>query len=216
MLKNKSIAWLVALALILNINSVRAADISGDWSIDLSMGPGIILAPDRISKIYPSSIFVSGDISYMVNEYFGLTPVAFTATRFNSEVGTAEKLLEYGRELPDEVKDITGDPATYPASASAWGFFYTPGLLFKTSSEGALRGLIQLGMGLYREAEKIRIFNFSRDYTSNNFALLVRGGIEADVTEKAAFVGTARYNWANTEGKSTSLLGFTGGVRFYF
>jgi len=151
---------------------------------------------------------VGGDLAYMVNEHFGLVPASFTIHRF---VYDKDKILE----TSEVAKQLPGNPSTFSVSASGWGFAFTPGLLLSTSSE-SVRGFAQLGLGLYHHSESVEILKQPDDKNFNKFAALLGGGAEVPLTDKASFVGQARYQLIATDDESTSLLGVLGSVKYYF
>lgn len=200
----RHLIWVLALVFIFSLNSAQAADLAGKWSLAASGGIGITLSPDELSDALPYAFALSGDLAYMFTENIGFVPGSFTFHKFSVD---EEKVFDY--------VDI---PGGLSIDLSAWGFAYTPGVLFTSSGESKVRGFGQVGLGIYhfKASAEEKTTGIKADESVNNFGMLFGGGIEVDVSDRAAFVGKVRYLLITPWDDSTSLLDFTAGIKFYF
>ncbi|HUU26694.1 MAG TPA: hypothetical protein VM123_02690 [archaeon] len=209
MFRYSSLAWVLALSIILSSSSVQGSGVTGEWTFDIAAGPGFTIAPQKASDLYKHSFVVTGDLIYMLNKHVGLIPASFAFRKydFNQDNALVEET--------DLTQNVAGNPLTFPREASGWGLAYTPGLRIISGGE-RLIGFGQVGFGVYRYDEKLEVFNFGETKTSTDFAMLLCGGIEKPLTERTAFIGQACYNLVAASKENTSFLDVLGGLKYYF
>ena len=195
-----------SLVLMLCISHLQAADLKGTWALSGTAGMGFSLSPSEASDYWPTSFVVSGDLTYMLTDNFGIVPGSFSyigfsfdKDKFASDMGVASSVMGF-------------------IDTKVWTFGYTPGVYFTTSGTSKVRGFGQVGLGIYHNKASVvvNLAQFDMSMATNDFGALFGGGIEVDISEHAAIVGKGRLHFIATEGESTTVLDFSGGIKFYF
>lgn len=202
----KTFLGIIVFLFSININFSQAADLAGKWSLGISGGLGITIGPEDASDYFPTSFVISGDISYMLMENIGIIPAAFSYVKFNFDKDKLADDLGIPRSVMDEI------------DTSVWSLGFTPGVLFTTSGNNKVRAFGQVGAGIYHFKSSVEVpaADYKEEETENDFGMLLGGGLEADISKNAAFVGKARFHWIATEDESTTVFDIMGGIKFYF
>lgn len=211
----KLTAIITALALMLCFGAVQAQSMALDrnMNLDFRLGGTFNATDGTRGDLYPSAFTFGGDLTYMLNPNLGIVPVSiqWDVYSFDDDLEPTVNQL-----IPDVPATLPGDPDTWPTAGDAFGFAYTPGLYFTTSSDRPVDFFGQVGAGLYHYNEDLEILQNEENYESTDFSLYLSGGLDYVVSDLVALTGQARYMWVDTDQSRDQLVGFTGGLKLMF
>ncbi len=206
---------IIFVVVLLGLSNGKAAELEGNWAMQISSGLGITVSPADKAGDFPYSFATSAELIYMVNDYFGLVPVALSYKRMGFD--------------RDRFADVMSIPvsALDKDAASAWLISYTPGIYFEFPTNSKVRFFTLVCAGIYHSESSVTAssINYRDNVSENNFGFQNSAGIEFSVSSKAAIVARVKSVWVGKpswnwwffdKDESTKYFDISCGMKLYF
>ena len=172
---------LLIASIVLGFGVSMAGEAENYWALRYSSGLGITVSPADNSDIFPYSLAMSGEMVYMLNDRFGLTPFSVRYSRF----GFDRYHYAFANGIPGSL--LGG------VDGSAWMLSYTPGVYLLLPLTSWVREYVSIGAGVNHFESSIDALAASRSSSDNRFCLNLAVGFEFPVTARSSLVAGIEY-----------------------